>query len=284
VAADNYRNHVQSPRLAVADQSGRYSAREFARICVARRREMGWSMRDVASRAGISQPYLVGLERPLRDPRRGGPVPSMDVFERVTRAIGLDPIETYAAVTGRHGAHVLVVTDGTDGSRALARLRRTWGAGVDDWIWFGEDGRGRSAGMRKMSLRSHVEPSYVTDRVESALRNRLRRARPSLRGRTLGMVFADSGALMARFGNPGAIADFEDGWLRVAAHASEGIGSRALVNACGYDVEHLRATPDPAGLLERLVDAHTHVWYAGARGLQTGTRAVAQLRRRVGRG
>jgi hypothetical protein len=98
------------------------------------------------------------------------------------------------------------------------------------------------------------------------------------------MVFADSGALMSRFANPGTIADFEDRWLRVVAHASQGIGSHPLVNACGYDVEHLCATPDPAGLLERLVDAHTHVWYAGVRGLQTGTRAVAQLRRRVGRG
>lgn len=260
-----------------------YSAREFARIVVARRRECGWSMRDVASRAGISQPYLVGLERALREPDRAIPMPSVDVFTRVVEALGLDPVETYSAVIGGHGDHVLVVTDGTDGVRALERLRREWGAAVDEWIWFGDDGRDRSAGMRRMSLRTLREPTYVPERVEAALRNRLRRARPSLQGRRLGMVFADTGALMARFGNANTIADFEDRWLRVAAHASARAGASAVVNACGYDLAHLREIGDPAGTLQRLVEAHTAVWLADARGVRTGARAVAELRGRVGR-
>jgi len=240
-------------------------------------------MRDVASRAGISQPYLVGLERALREPDRAIPMPSVDVFTRVVEALGLDPVETYSAVIGGHGDHVLVVTDGTDGVRALERLRREWGAAVDEWIWFGDDGRDRSAGMRRMSLRTLREPTYVPERVEAALRNRLRRARPSLQGRRLGMVFADTGALMARFGNADTIADFEDRWLRVAAHASARAGASAVVNACGYDLAHLREIEDPAGTLQRLVEAHTAVWLADARGVRTGARAVAELRGRVGR-
>jgi len=266
-----------------------YGAREFARIVVARRRELGWSMRTLARAAGVSQPHLVGLERPVREPRRRAPVPSIDVFTRVVGALGLDPVETYAAVSGAHGAHVLVVTDGVDGTRAVERLRRRWRDEVDDWVWCGEDRRVRSSGMRRMSLHTHREPSYVPERVEAALRQRLRRARPSVRGRRLGMVFAESGAMMTRFGDATTVLDFEDRWSRVAAQACGLVGARAVVNACGYDVAHLRATDDPVGVVERLVEAHTDVWYADRRGLRTGARAVADLRasvtpRRIPRG
>jgi len=72
---------IHSPEVAAAHEQARLRY-ELAEAIRARREELGWSQRQLAERAGMSQPGIARFEA-------GGTTPTLPLLERLASALGL---------------------------------------------------------------------------------------------------------------------------------------------------------------------------------------------------
>jgi ribosome-binding protein aMBF1 (putative translation factor) len=75
-------SRIASPAAADAYEQTRLRF-ELAEAVRLRREELGWSQRQLAERAGMSQPGVARFEA-------GGTTPTIPVLERLARALGLE--------------------------------------------------------------------------------------------------------------------------------------------------------------------------------------------------
>ena len=79
----------------------------FAQWLFAQRKERGWSTRELAIRAGISQPYVVALERARAGEARRGPTPTVDVVAALAHALDKNILDIFVYSLRPVGRHVL---------------------------------------------------------------------------------------------------------------------------------------------------------------------------------
>ena len=223
-----------------------------------RRELLGLSMREAASRIGISTGYLLELEHG-RNPTTGrAPVPSATVLAGISRGLDVDVVALLdlAGAMPPRSAHVLLVQMGSGRWSARSAARQAVPRTVDTWIE--ASGRGDPAG----ALRA------VTDALETA---------PDGPDRSLGLVFGGS-ALLRTTASRDAILASERTWeADVAAVCRAAGGAAPAANVCVYREADLRAdgAGDPLATAIELVRAHPHVAVQDRQGrVTTGPAAI----------
>jgi hypothetical protein len=169
--------------------------------------------------------------------------------------------------------HTLLVTDDTQAS-AVKLARRRAGRGLDTWVVArtgGADDDTLSIDLRRGA--SHYRPAAIT----AALGTELRRLAPAVEGRHIGMVFAETSAVMSNLDDPGTIFDFEHRWGEVVGAAATTVGAHAAYNVCVYEFDALAALAHPVDAVTDLLHSHDEVWSARHGRLVTGATAARQV-------
>ena len=84
---------IHRPEAAAAYEQARLRY-ELAEAIRARREELGWSQRQLAERAGMTQPGVARFEA-------GGTTPTLPLLERLATALGLTVTISLAPAEGR---------------------------------------------------------------------------------------------------------------------------------------------------------------------------------------
>jgi transcriptional regulator with XRE-family HTH domain len=246
--------------LRLSEMRREFDGAAFARNISEARRRLQLSTRDVARIAGISQAYVVALERPRTSHDAPGPTPTLDVAARLAYALDLDPIRLIADGLRAASRHALLVVD--DARRPVVdAMRKLAGPAVDAWIAARPTSAPRlpSDGSHTVQLRTNLKRPYQPTSIAASLNRELKRLAPVIDGATVGLVFAEMSEVMATLKDPSSVIAFEDSWARVVANAAARVGARAEWNVCVYEIAALRALPDPVGAAVSLMRTHDTV-------------------------
>jgi transcriptional regulator with XRE-family HTH domain len=257
-----------------------FDQRRFASIVSSRRSTLDWSMRELARRAGMSQPYVVALERGALN----GPTPTVEVVARLAHALGIDPTDLFAQSLRPAGRHVLLVTDGAapPSLDAVRRFAAPDPSGPPQWVWAASSATGRRSGAgpdATIDLRRDLTDPYDPHRIEQALDRELDAVSIDTAGHDIGFVFADTSRVMAAADEPGVLLEFERRWADVVAGCARRHGARAAWNVCVYALADLSRTSDPAGTAVDLIRSHDDVWWRHGGRAATGRSAVTSILR-----
>jgi transcriptional regulator with XRE-family HTH domain len=274
VTVDHYSDRMAAPRNPRSpDGPVEFDPVAFARALLSGRRRLDWSTRDLAARAGISQPYVVALERAAAHPARPGRTPTVDVVARLAHALGFDAAELFSRSMRNAGRHTLLVTDDAQAA-AVQVARRRVGRGLDAWVVArtgGTDDDILAIDLRRSA--GHYRPAAIT----AALGDELRRLAPAVEGRHIGLVFAETSAVMSNLDDPATIFDFEHRWGEVVGSAAAAVGAHAAYNVCVYESDALAALAHPVDAVVDLLRSHDEVWSARHGRLTTGAGAARQV-------
>ena len=240
----------------------------LAETIAATRRGNGWSTRELARRARVSQPYVVALERGSER----GPTPTVEVLARLANALRLDPKLLLERSLRQARRHVLLVLD-NPAHPPLEIVRRASGEPDLSWIWAATSTAGRRGGSGAatfIDLRRDEAELYLPDRIEQALADELRAVRSELPDGEIGIVFAETSRALASIDEPSTLLEFECRWDDAVAKALRQVGQRARWNVCVYEVADLRRLDDPVGTVVELCHSHHELWYAHRGNLESG--------------
>ena len=260
----------------------------FAQALCDGRRVLGLSTRDLAQLAGVSQAYIVALERAARPLAENGPTPTVEVVARLAWALRREPTALFAASLRYPARHVLHIIEfpGKQSSLDLARDAAT--TPVDAWIWSTAKASGAPDGAPVHdSIRLHLQRdrAYKPERIVDVMKRELAAlngVRPGELGRQrLGLVFDEMSEVMRTVTDPDAVIAFEANWAQTVEAAVNTIGARVAWNVCVYELAALRRLSDPAGAAQSLLRSHDTVWFSHARGRATGDAAARRLLRRL---
>lgn len=274
VTSDHYSDRIVAPRNPrFPDGPVEFDPVAFARVLLNGRHRLGWSTRDLAAQAGISQPYVVALERAAAHPARPGRTPTVDVVARLAHALGIDAAELFSQSMRDVGRHTLLVTDDAPAS-AVQVARRRVGRGLDAWVVArtgGADDDTLSIDLRRGADR--YRPAAIT----AALATELRRLAPAVAGRHIGLVFAETSAVMSNLDDPATIFDFEHRWGEVVGTAASAVGAHPAYNVCVYESGALAHLASPIDAVVDLLRSHDEVWSVRHGRLVTGADAARQV-------
>lgn len=252
----------------------------FAALLAERRGERRWSTRELARRAGVSQPYVVSLERGAVD----GPTPTVDVVARLAHALGVDPTVLFDRSLRPAGRHALLVVDGTVSLSVVQRAAASGPPAADRWVWASSSAAGRREGAGSdavIDLRRDGDLQYRPDRIESAFGRELDAVSLLTAGHDVGFVFADTSRVMGDLDDPAVLLDFERRWAGVVGGAARRRGARAAWNVCVYRLDDLRRTHDPTATVLDLVGCHDDVWWSRSNTVTSGRSAVVGMLMRL---
>lgn len=265
------------------DAPWEFDAGRLARTITGSRTALGWSTRDLARRADLSQPYVVALERARDGDTSRSPVPSVEVIARLAHALGFDPLELARLALRPAGRHVLLVVEDT----AHCPLHHAVAAVAcepDRWIW-AASGAGphnaETADHLSIDLRRDGPTAYEPDRIAASLVTELQAHRPDVNGRHLGLVFADTSKVMMSLTDPQVVVDFEHRWHHEVTSAALSVGAHAAWNVCVYESGALSALPTPLDATVDLLRSHDTVWSAQRDTVITGAAAARRILSRL---
>lgn len=280
---------VTSRRFDRSSPGWEFDPAGFARVLAGLRAEQGMSTRSLSARAGVSQSYVVSLERArsAATRRAAPPTPTVEVVTRLATALGVDPGDLFAASIRRRSRHVLLAVDDGDVSaldRAAAAIRRLEHADpVDEWVWAGSaaDGdvgvehRHRRIDLRRSGARGarHYDPNAI----RRSLRDELHSIGGDMDGAALGLVFAETSDVLAALATPDVLLEFEYQWAETVTAASDRVGAHAVVNVCVYDPAVLATLPAPVDAALSLLRSHDEAWAAWGDELVVGDEAAVHL-------
>lgn len=251
-----------APRRKEFDPGG------LAATIAAVRRDNGWSTRELARRAGVSQPYVVALERGSEQ----GPTPTVEVLARLANAFRLDPKLILERSLRESRQHVVLVLDNP--ARApLQIVRRASGEPALSWVWAATSTAGRQGGRGAaafIDLHHDEAVSYLPRSIESALADELRAVRSELPDGEIGIVFAEASRAFASINEPSILLEFERRWDDAVAKALRLVDQRARWNVCVYEVADLLRLGDPVSIIVELCHSHHDLWYSGRGNLKSG--------------
>lgn len=250
-------------RASVPSQTNpwEFDAVAFARALVAGRQRHGFSTRELSRRAGISQPYVVALERAATDPAAATPTPTVDVMARLADALGHTPRSLLDLAVRRKGRHVLLVLE-DDTRSPLTQVNRACGHDHLRWIWAASspgEPRPRAA-AHHIDLRRSRARAYDPHAIARSLEHELAELGDALQGEQLGLVFAETSAVMAGLDDPGVIIRFEHAWHDVVTSATDGVGAHTVWNVCVYELEALVGLGNPVDATLDLIRSHDAMW------------------------
>lgn len=246
------------------------------------RRERGLSTRALAEAAGISQAYVVALERARDRHINPGPTPTLDVVARLAVALDIDPLALVRAGLQPMGRHVLLVVDDLD--RVSGALSSQVTSPSAPWIWSSSNAavvHPRSAARVEplsIELRRGAPGQYDAIEIDRSLRAGLTSIRDQVRGHEIGLVFADTSKVMTSVARPADVTDLEHHWHGIVSAAAADAGAQAGWNVCVYAIGDLRRLDDPVTVAEELLDTHDTVWVSESRRTLAGPAAVRRLR------
>ena len=255
-----------------------FDAVAFARALVAGRQQHGFSTRELSRRAGISQPYVVALERAATDPTAATPTPTIDVMARLADALGRTPHSLLDAALRRAGRHVLLVLE--DVSRSpLTHVHRACGDDRLRWIWAAsapDEPRPRAA-AHHIDLRRNRARAYDPQAIARSLEHELAALGDAIHGEQLGLVFAETSAVMAGLDDPDVIIRFEHAWHDVVTSATDRAGAHTAWNVCVYELEALIGLGNPIDATLDLIRSHDAVWLGRRNTVLSGADAARRV-------
>jgi transcriptional regulator with XRE-family HTH domain len=229
------------------------------------RQARGWSTRVLAAHAGISQPYVVALERAAREPLgERAPVPTVDVLARLAGALGVEPT-ALLAVALRPVHHVLVVAD--NATSPVALIRRAAADPQIEWLVAADSTR---VGWPEPSIhprrgQQRYDSAAVTGQLTTELSHHHTASQAAL-----GLVFADTSRVMTTLAGVATILELEHRWAGLVDRAAVAAGCRVRWIACVYQLDALGALSDPLAAVTDLLRSHDDVWFLRRRRLSTG--------------
>lgn len=235
----------------------------FAQWLFAQRKERGWSTRDLAVRAGISQPYVVALERARAGEERRGPTPTVDVVAALAHALDKNILDIFVYSLRPVGRHVLLVTQGK-ATPPMDVLRAESGITADSWIY-------------PISVHREKSATYDQKKISKQLNTEITNMKDVIGGKNIGLVFTETSNVMQHVSNPQAIIDFEHKWADVVAEAVKSVGGHAAWNVCVYTAASMNALPGGAASAQVLFDTHSEVWFASGDDVTIGESAKQKI-------
>ena len=244
-----------------------FNAQGFAQLLHWRRLQLGLSTRELATRAKISQPYVVALERARQvspDATRNLPTPTVDVIAQLAHALDIEPVKLFQQAMHLASRHVLLVVDNSSATPLqIVKRANSNHTHID-------------IKLRKRNSRLY-KPSDITDALYSQLQN----LRDEISGKSLGLVFSETSSTMTKVDNPNAVIAFEHQWADVVNQAATSAGAHALFNICVYKISDLKSMKNPIATARELIEVHDEVWsYQDSRltiGIDSEKQIVQQL-------
>lgn len=282
-ACDHYSDRMRDDHDPHAERMCVFDGAGLAHTISRLRHEAGRSTRDVAAHAGISQAYVVALESACR-PGRHGPTPTIEVIARLAHALGVHHHDLVDVALRQPGNHVLCVVDRPGIAAVAASLPL-----VDDradWVWVG--GRGARAARRSGTVLRHIDlgarhaERYDADAVAGALCREIAGLPAADDDAAVGLVFADSSAIMSAMPDPDTMLELEHDWGHIVARAGWSAGRQVAWNVCLYELDTIRTRDDPIDVVNSLARTHDEVWFAARSGVMHGSAAELEVMRRLG--
>ncbi len=262
---DHYSDRIRPPqKLQQPTGNWEFDSVGLARAIIDGRHRLGWSTRQLARRAGISQPYVVALERSRTTSLPNGPTPTVDVVARLAEALDIAPVELFSATLRQVARHVLLVTE-DDQRSPLEHARTVTQSRVDTWILAASSAGKQlaaSVDQHSINLRRDRPQAYEPELIARSLSNELEHLGSALDGRHVGLVFADTSDVMSRLDDPQTVISFEHRWAEVVNAAASAVGAHAAWNICVYELQALRALADPIEITLDLMRSHDMLWAA----------------------
>ena len=225
----------------------------FASLLNSKRNQLGWSTRELATRAKISQPYVVALERARNTNSRTKrtPTPTVDVIAQLAFALDIDANTLFDLAMKVASRHVLLVVDET-APAPLHIVNQSSIIQPQTWLCAEKTG--------DIDLRQTKSRIYKPADITLALNSELQKLRSRIASQTLGLVFSETSEVMTEFDNPQAVLKFENKWADVVNRAVTAAGAQAAFNVCVYKIADLNKLTNPTKAINELFEVHDEVW------------------------
>ena len=259
-----------------------FDARRFADWLWKSRTAHDWSTRDLATRAGISQPYVVALERARLSHDDRTPTPTVNVVAALAAAFDVDPIALIRRTLRPASRHVLLVVDGS-AAPPIDVIREETGETAEVWVC----GRGQHAPKQSKpcthDIRLHRESmkEYDPDKISALLDRELNRIVTDIEGKNIGLVFGETSSVMSYVSNPDSLIEFETRWKELVSESAAAVGAHAAWNVCVYEAHILRGRSDIDSTMTFLFDHHDEHWFAKGAKVHTGENARERILKAV---
>jgi transcriptional regulator with XRE-family HTH domain len=248
------------------------------------RQEQQLSTRDLARQSGVSQAYVVALERAgTANPATGpSPTPTVDVLTKLAFALGIPAALLFRKSTRLKHQHVLLIADEPNAG-SMAAIIQAADPGVPTWLttsanqsYEGDNGP-LPIRLHAPSNRQNRRYHYDSVRVERNLQDEMRRHGALLAGAEVGLVFDEMSTVMAALDDPNVVLNAEHRWAEKVNAAASGVGAHAVWNICVYHVDALRSLPNPIEATNGLIESHDQVWHIRGRKLTKKQGALRNL-------
>jgi len=235
----------------------------FAQWLFNERTSRGWSTRELSQRAGISQPYVVALERARAGEERRGSTPTVDVVAALAHALDKNILDMFVYSLRPVAQHVLLVTQGS-ATPPLDILRAESGETVDNWV-------------HPITLHRERSTTYDQKKITKQLNTEIVAMKDQIDGNNVGLVFTETSNVMQYVSNPQAVIDFEHKWANVVSEAVKSVGGHAAWNVCVYTAASMNALPGGVASAQVLFDTHSEVWFASGNDVTIGETAKQKI-------
>ena len=235
----------------------------FAQWLFNERTSRGWSTRDLSQRAGISQPYVVALERARAGEERRGPTPTVDVVAALAHALDKNILDMFVYSLRPVAQHVLLVTQGS-ATPPLDILRAESGETVDNWV-------------HPITLHRERSTTYDQKKITKQLNTEIVAMKDQIDGKNVGLVFTETSNVMQYVSNPQSVIDFEHKWAHVVAEAVKSVGGHAAWNVCVYTATSMQQLPHGEKSAHELFDTHSEIWFASGDEVTIGDTAKQKI-------
>ncbi|NBS00016.1 MAG: XRE family transcriptional regulator, partial [Actinobacteria bacterium] len=221
-----------------------FNAQGFAQLLHQRRLQLGLSTRELATRAKISQPYVVAKTKKT-------PTPTVDVIAQLAFALNIDANTLFNQAMQISSRHVLLIVDHS----ATTPLEIVEQASINQpqtWLCAEKSG--------DIDLRQTKSRLYKPADITYALNSELQKLRGRIASQTLGLIFSETSEVMTEFDNPQAVLRFENKWADVVNRAVTAAGAQAAFNVCVYKIADLNKLANPTKAINELFEVHDEVW------------------------
>lgn len=249
-----------------------FDVRRFGQELKDRREALGFSTRQMARFAGVSQAYVVALEGSKSSRDSSGPCPTVEVLVSIAAALRLHPSELLHSSLRRSGPHVLLVVEGSDAYKLEAAISQVEDVGM--WITAGEQ-TAFAGRWPHIDLHSTDKPGYALDTITAALRRGLSGLSSQATDRRVGLVFSESDSVL--LGSTDEVLAAEHRWKTMVSRSVWAVDAEPTATVCVYELDVVRRMQDPLAASLDLIRSHDSVWALDGERTSRGRRGAMRL-------